>query len=502
MEPWDGPACVTFTDGTQIGAVLDRNGLRPARYWITEDGLVVLSSEVGVLDIDQEKVAKKGRLQPGRMFLVDTAEGRIVGDEEIKSSLAAEHPYAEWVAAGQIQLAKLPEREHIFHTHASVTRRQQTFGYTEEELRVILAPMAKTGGEALGSMGTDSPIAALSEKPRLLFDYFVQLFAQVTNPPLDAIREEPRHLAAQQPRPRGQPAGRRGRRLPLGRHHLPGDRQRRAGQARPHQPRRRPARPQGRHALRPLQGRRRRPGPGRPAGRDRHRGRRRDRRRRPDHRALRPALRRRARPDPLAAAHLRDPPPPHPHQAAHPGVAAGRGRRRPRGAPRRAADRLRRRRRQPVPGHGVRRGPRRPEGVHPGRRAREGHQEPDQGARQGRAQGHVQDGHLDRRLLPRRPGLRGHRPLPGAGRRLLRRHHHQARRHRPGGASPRRPPPATPRPTRPPASRPRTARWRSAASTSGAARASRTCSTRTPSSGSSTPPATAGTTSSSSTRTG
>ncbi|WP_329587778.1 glutamate synthase large subunit [Kitasatospora sp. NBC_01250] len=190
MEPWDGPACVTFTDGTQIGAVLDRNGLRPARYWITEDGLVVLSSEVGVLDLAQEKVVEKGRLQPGRMFLIDTEQHRIVTDEEIKSELAAEHPYAEWVAGGQIQLSKLPEREHIAHTHASVTRRQQTFGYTEEELRVILAPMARTGGEALGSMGTDSPIAALSEKPRLLFDYFIQLFAQVTNPPLDAIREE------------------------------------------------------------------------------------------------------------------------------------------------------------------------------------------------------------------------------------------------------------------------------------------------------------------------
>ncbi|MER5867273.1 glutamate synthase large subunit [Kitasatospora sp. NPDC002040] len=190
MEPWDGPACVTFTDGTQIGAVLDRNGLRPARYWVTEDGLVVLSSEVGVLDIDQEKVVKKGRLQPGKMFLIDTAEGRIVEDEELKAQLAGEHPYEEWVAAGQIELSELPEREHIHHTHASVTRRQQTFGYTEEELRVILAPMAKSGGEALGSMGTDSPIAALSEKPRLLFDYFIQLFAQVTNPPLDAIREE------------------------------------------------------------------------------------------------------------------------------------------------------------------------------------------------------------------------------------------------------------------------------------------------------------------------
>ncbi|WP_432590692.1 glutamate synthase large subunit [Streptomyces sp. HD1123-B1] len=190
MEPWDGPACVTFTDGTQVGAVLDRNGLRPGRYWVTDDGLVVLSSEVGVLDIDPSKVVRKGRLQPGRMFLVDTVEHRIIEDDEIKAQLAAEQPYGEWLEAGLIDLADLPEREHIVHTHASVTRRQQTFGYTEEELRVLLAPMAKAGAEPIGSMGTDSPIAALSERPRLLFDYFTQLFAQVTNPPLDAIREE------------------------------------------------------------------------------------------------------------------------------------------------------------------------------------------------------------------------------------------------------------------------------------------------------------------------
>ncbi|MFD3944527.1 glutamate synthase large subunit [Streptomyces sp. NPDC058579] len=190
MEPWDGPACVTFTDGVQVGAVLDRNGLRPGRYWVTDEGLVVLSSEVGVLDIDPAKVVRKGRLQPGKMFLVDTAEHRIIEDDEIKAGLAAEKPYAEWLETGEIELSDLPEREHIVHTHASVTRRQQTFGYTEEELRVILAPMARTGGEPLGSMGTDSPIAALSERPRLLFDYFTQLFAQVTNPPLDAIREE------------------------------------------------------------------------------------------------------------------------------------------------------------------------------------------------------------------------------------------------------------------------------------------------------------------------
>ncbi len=190
MEPWDGPACVVFTDGTQIGAVLDRNGLRPSRYWVTDDGLVVLASEVGVLDLDPASIVRKGRLQPGRMFLVDTEEHRIIEDEEIKGQLAAEHPYDEWLHAGLVHLDDLDDLEHIVHTHASVTRRQQVFGYTEEELRVLLSPMASTGAEAIGSMGTDTPIAALSEKPRLLFDYFAQLFAQVTNPPLDAIREE------------------------------------------------------------------------------------------------------------------------------------------------------------------------------------------------------------------------------------------------------------------------------------------------------------------------
>src|SRR3954464_1632498 len=190
MEPWDGPACVVFTDGSQIGAVLDRNGLRPSRYWVTDDGLVVLASEVGVLDLDPASVVRKGRLQPGRMFLVDTEEHRIIEDDEAKSTLAAENPYEEWLHAGLIHLDDVPDREHIVHTHASVTRRQQIFGYTEEELRILLTPMANTGAEPIGSMGTDTPIAALSDKPRLLFDYFAQLFAQVTNPPLDAIREE------------------------------------------------------------------------------------------------------------------------------------------------------------------------------------------------------------------------------------------------------------------------------------------------------------------------
>ena len=190
MEPWDGPACVTFTDGKQIGAVLDRNGLRPSRFWVTDDGLVILSSEVGVLDIDAAKIVRKGRLQPGRMFLVDIDQGRIIEDDEIKNSLANSAPYSEWLHAGIVRLSELPAREHIIYPHSSVLRRQRAFGYTEEELRVIITPMAKSGAEPIGSMGTDTPLAALSDKPRLLFDYFSQLFAQVTNPPLDAIREE------------------------------------------------------------------------------------------------------------------------------------------------------------------------------------------------------------------------------------------------------------------------------------------------------------------------
>jgi len=190
MEPWDGPASIAFTDGTVIGAVLDRNGLRPSRYWVTADGLVVMASEVGVLDIPADEIVAKGRLQPGRMFLVDTAKGRIVDDAELKSGLAASKPYEEWLDAGLVQLSDLPDREHIVYGHDSVLRRQQVFGYTEEELRILVAPMAKAGYEPIGSMGTDTPVAVLSKRPRMLFDYFAQLFAQVTNPPLDAIREE------------------------------------------------------------------------------------------------------------------------------------------------------------------------------------------------------------------------------------------------------------------------------------------------------------------------
>lgn len=194
MEPWDGPACVAFTDGRQIGAVLDRNGLRPGRYWVTDEGLVVLASETGVLDIDPERIVAKGRLQPGRMFLVDTGgpdrAGRIVDDDEIKSELANEHPYEEWVGAGLVSLAELPEHRRAATGRDSLLREQQVFGYTDEELTVLLGPMAEGGAEPVGSMGNDVPLAPMSARSRQLFDYFTQLFAQVTNPPLDAIREE------------------------------------------------------------------------------------------------------------------------------------------------------------------------------------------------------------------------------------------------------------------------------------------------------------------------
>ncbi|MBT2554946.1 glutamate synthase large subunit [Arthrobacter sp. ISL-5] len=190
MEPWDGPAAVSFTDGNLVGATLDRNGLRPGRYWITEDGLVVFASEVGVIDVEPSKVVKKGRVSPGKMFLVDTEAGRIIDDEEVKAEVAAANPWAEWLKDNLIDLNELPEREHVVHTAASVNIRQRTFGYTTEELKILLGPMARTGAEPLGAMGSDTPVAVLSKRPRLLFDYFVQSFAQVTNPPLDAIREE------------------------------------------------------------------------------------------------------------------------------------------------------------------------------------------------------------------------------------------------------------------------------------------------------------------------
>jgi len=190
MEAWDGPASIAFTDGTVIGAVLDRNGLRPSRYYVTKDDMVVMASEVGVLDIPAENILVKERLHPGRILLVDTAKGRIIDDEEIKRELATAQPYGEWLDAHLVGIDDLPSATVVQPDHDTVFQRQQAFGYTQEDLRLLMAPMAVRGEEPIGSMGSDSALPVLSDRPRLLYDYFAQLFAQVTNPPLDAIREE------------------------------------------------------------------------------------------------------------------------------------------------------------------------------------------------------------------------------------------------------------------------------------------------------------------------
>jgi glutamate synthase (NADPH/NADH) large chain len=186
MEPWDGPASIAFTDGTVIGAVLDRNGLRPSRYWVTDDDRVIMASEVGVLDIDPAKIVKKGRLEPGRIFLVDTRAGRIIPDDEIKAELSAQQPYADWLDEGLVHLDDLPPQFPLVPQHHSAVQQQRLFGYTQEDLRLIIAPMARNAVESLGSMGTDTPVPVISDRPRMLYEYFKQLFAQVTNPPLDA----------------------------------------------------------------------------------------------------------------------------------------------------------------------------------------------------------------------------------------------------------------------------------------------------------------------------
>jgi glutamate synthase (ferredoxin) len=191
MEPWDGPASIAFTDGTVIGAVLDRNGLRPSRYYVTKDGLVIMASEVGVLDVAPERVLKKGRLQPGRMFLVDLAQGRIIDDDELKHKIATARPYGQWLRENLVSLDQLPPGPITHHPdHEPVLLRQQVFGYTREDLKILVPPMAQEGNEAVGSMGNDAALAVLSERPQLLYSYFKQLFAQVTNPPVDCIREE------------------------------------------------------------------------------------------------------------------------------------------------------------------------------------------------------------------------------------------------------------------------------------------------------------------------
>ena len=192
MEPWDGPASIAFTDGSIVGAVLDRNGLRPSRYYVTKDDRVIMGSEVGMLDVDPENVLHKGRLQPGRMFLIDTEEGRIVADEELKHEIATERPYRQWLDDNLVDFEDLPDVEHLHddRQHEEVLQRQQVFGYSFEDLRVQLTPMATNAFWPLGSMGNDAALAVLSDRPQLLYSYFKQLFAQVTNPPIDPIREE------------------------------------------------------------------------------------------------------------------------------------------------------------------------------------------------------------------------------------------------------------------------------------------------------------------------
>ena len=191
IEPWDGPASMAFTDGKFIGACLDRNGLRPSRFYITKDDMVIMASEAGVLPIAPERIERKGRLQPGRMFLVDTEAGRIITDEELKQKYASAEPYQKWLDEHHVLLEELPEpAQHTEPAHRKVLQSQQAFGYTFEDLRFIVGPSARDGVQPLGSMGTDTPLAVLSEKPQLIYNYFKQLFAQVTNPPIDPIREE------------------------------------------------------------------------------------------------------------------------------------------------------------------------------------------------------------------------------------------------------------------------------------------------------------------------
>ena len=505
MEPWDGPACVAFTDGTLIGAVLDRNGLRPSRYWVTHDGLVILASEVGVLDIDPANVVRKGRLQPGRIFLADTASRRILEDGDVKAALAAEHPYQDWLHAGLLHLDDLPDRERELPGaggahHLAAAGRVHRGGTAA----CCSAPMARAGAEPIGSMGTDTPIAVLSDRPRLIFDYFTQLFAQVTNPPLDAIREELVTSLSCATGPEGNllepgPASCRQIVLPYpvmsdsdlakiihinDDGDLPG------------------------FAAHVVDGRFRVAGGG-AALRERladdlRRGVGRDRGRRPVHRAVRPRAVRPGRlgpqpgPDPVAAAHRRRPPPPDPGADPDQGGPGGGVRRRPRGPPHRAAHRVRRGRGQPLPRAGVRAGHGAARRTGEPVRA-QGRRQPDQGAGQGPAQDHVQDGGVHGRLLHRRADLRGDRPGRRGHRHLLHRDHVPARAGSGSTCSPQRRPAVTPARSRPAARRPPTCGWTPAASTSGGARASRTCSAPRPCSSCSTRPAPAGTRSSRST---
>ncbi len=356
MEPWDGPALIAFTDGSVIGAVLDRNGLRPGRYWVTSDGLVVLASEVGVLDIDPATVIRKGRLQPGRIFLADTAAGRIVEDEEVKAALAAEHPYEAWLHAGLVHLDDLPDRPRTpaDRTQADLLTLQRMHGYTEEELRIIVAPMARAGAEPIGSMGTDTPLAVLSDRPRAGVRLLHPAVRPGDQPAAGRDQGRAGHLAGHNRRPGAEPAGTGAGLLPPDRAVEPGAQRQGPGQDRAHQRRRQPARTclaSGGWPLRPAWRRR---GPAGPAGRDLRRGVRRDRRRCPPHRPVGSREHvQLAGANPVAAADRGGTPSPDPREDADHGRADRRGGGRARVPPRGAARRLRRRGRHPLPGHRV-----------------------------------------------------------------------------------------------------------------------------------------------------
>ena len=425
MEPWDGPASIAFTDGTIIGAVLDRNGLRPSRYYVTKDDLVIMASEVGVLDIPAEDIVLKERLHPGRIFLVDTARGRIVSDEEVKRELAAAHPYEEWLKH-LIDIDDLDPAPYLpAPSHETVTQRQQLFGYTHEDLRILMAPMATNGEEAIGSMGTDTALAVLSDRPRLLYDYFKQLFAQVTNPPLDAIREELVTSMESTIGPEGNLLDPRPESCrQIGIKYPVIDNSQLAKLRHVYDP--------GFRAIRlPMLFDPAQDGPGleraveelEAAGQRCRRSGLHD----PD--PLGPRRRSRPRADSEPARDGRRAPSPRPRGNAHALRADRRNRRRARSAPLRAAARLRRRRGQSVPG--VRDARRHDPPADPGRRhARAGREELHPRAQQGHPQGDVQDGHLDAPELLRRADLRGHRPRQGVRRQVLHADGLAHRRHR------------------------------------------------------------------------
>ena len=423
-EAWDGPAAIAFTDGTVIGATLDRNGLRPGRWLETTDGWVVLASEAGVLDIPADRILRKGRLQPGKLFLVDLEQGRIVPDAEAKAEVAARQPYGDWFDREHVRLADLPAREPARAPGEPVRRLQLAFGYTQEDMKVMLAPLAINGEEAIGSMGNDTPLAVLSGRRPLMYSYFKQLFAQVTNPPIDPIREavvmsvqslvgSERNLLDETPE--------HARQLVIDNPILRDDELERLRQVdsevfKAHTIDFTWPVAEGADGLEP----------GDRADLRRSRCGARRGREHPDR--LGPPGRARARCDAVAARRRRDPPPPRARR--HPPAGGSRGRvgRAAQRAERRRPDRLRRSRRQPVSDARDDRAARRGGTARHAARGRRGARA--QGGRQGPAEDDLEDGHLGALVVLRRAGLRGGRPLAGADRQALHRHAVANRRHR------------------------------------------------------------------------